>query len=144
MQLRQDTIQIQSIASHQLSSSIFCNMILHAWYASKLCNERYIFINVNEVCFPVDILKTPSSCTKSSYVCCSRCRNIFCFSCLYDNYHSGLCIYDYITALIVHIVLVVFFLLVISIKIFLYLQFFVTYILMHMHINIYKRNDFTN
>ena len=109
MQFLEDTIKIQSIADGQLSSPIFGNMIGYTWCASKLWNERDIFINVNKVCFPADILKTPASCTKSSYISCSRCRNIFCFSCLYDNQHSGLCLYDYITALIVHIVLVVFF-----------------------------------
>ena len=85
MQILEDTIKIQSIADGQLSSPIFGNMIGYTWCASKLWNERYIFINVIEVCFPADILKTPSSCTKSSYICCSRCRNISCFSCLYDN-----------------------------------------------------------
>ena len=97
----------------------FSNMVGYAWCASKVCDERDIFININEVGFPAYLFRTPFSCTKSSYICCSRCRNIFCFSCFYDNYHSGFSVYMIMwqTALIVHIFLVVFFLLVISIKI---------------------------
>ncbi|GBN35976.1 hypothetical protein AVEN_22431-1 [Araneus ventricosus] len=89
---REDCIKIQSIVHHQLSSPIFREMIRYAWYAAKLSKEREIFYNVNEVCFPTNLLKNRCSCEQSSFINCARCQNIFCFQCFYDNYHSGSCI----------------------------------------------------
>lgn len=87
----EDCIKIQSIVHHQLSSPIFTNMIRYAWFASKLTDDRTIFTNVNEVCFSLDLLKTPCTCKQPSFICCSHCRNVCCFECFYDNYHSGSC-----------------------------------------------------
>lgn len=86
---REDCIKIHSIVHHQLSSSIFSNMIKYAWYAAKLSNKRTIFMNVNEVCFTPELLKIPCSCKKAAFICCACCRNSFCFSCFYDNYHPS-------------------------------------------------------
>jgi hypothetical protein len=88
---REDCIKIQSIVHHQLSSPIFCDMIRYAWYASKLSDTRQIFFNVNEICFPTELLKTPCSCKNASFICCANCKNVFCFPCFYDNYHCGSC-----------------------------------------------------
>ena len=89
---REDCIKIQSIVHHQLFSPIFSKMIKYAWYASKLSQHREIFINVNEVCFSEEILKTLCSCKKAAFICCASCRQNLCFSCVYDKYHPGLCI----------------------------------------------------
>lgn len=91
---REDCIKIHSIVHHQLSSPIFRNMIKYAWYACKLSSEREIFMNVNEVCFSTEALKTRCSCKQLSFICCAHCRNVFCFSCFYDNYHPGSCTAD--------------------------------------------------
>lgn len=88
---REDCITIQSIVHHQLSSPIFENMIKYAWFASKLSEERTIFQNVNEVCFPTDELKMSCQCKNSSFICCARCRVVLCFPCFYDKYHSEDC-----------------------------------------------------
>lgn len=88
---REDCIKIQAIVHHQLSSPIFHKMIRYAWYAAKLSEDREIFLNVNEVCFPTDLLKEHCSCKHSSFINCARCQKIYCFQCFYDNYHSGSC-----------------------------------------------------
>ena len=68
---REDCIKIQSIVHHQLSSPFFSKMIKYAWYASKLSEHREIFMNVNEVCFSEEILKTLCSCKKAAiYLLC--------------------------------------------------------------------------
>lgn len=89
---REDCIKIQSIVHHQLSSPIFNEMIKFAWHAAKLSEDRDIFLNVNNVCFPTDLLKNHCSCKNSAFINCARCQKIFCFKCFYDNYHSGLCL----------------------------------------------------
>lgn len=89
---REDCIKIQSIVHHQLSSPIFCKMIRYAWYAAKLSEEREIFVNVNNVCFPNELLKERCSCNNSSFINCARCKKKYCFVCFYDNYHSGSCL----------------------------------------------------
>ena len=53
---REDCIKIHSIVHHQLSAPIFEKMLRYAWFASKLTDEREVFINVNKVCFSLDIL----------------------------------------------------------------------------------------
>ena len=88
---REDCIKIHSIVHHQLSSPIFCDMLHYAWYASKLSDDREVFVNVNEVCFPIDVLKKPCNCKKSAFIRCARCSKTFCFPCFYDEYHSGSC-----------------------------------------------------
>ncbi|XP_026671179.1 uncharacterized protein LOC108627179 isoform X1 [Ceratina calcarata] len=87
----EDYIKIHSVAHHQLSSPIFCNMIQYAWYASKLCDNREVFMNVNDVCFPIDTLKQLCACTNVTFIICARCRNNYCFPCFYDKYHPGSC-----------------------------------------------------
>ncbi|XP_076545771.1 LOW QUALITY PROTEIN: uncharacterized protein LOC117611086 [Osmia lignaria lignaria] len=52
---RYDAISIQSLIHYLLSAPLFKKMIQFAWYASKLENERDIFYNVNQLCFPPDI-----------------------------------------------------------------------------------------
>ncbi|EFN73584.1 hypothetical protein EAG_01905, partial [Camponotus floridanus] len=47
----EDCVKIHSIVHHQLSAPIFEIMLKYAWFASKLTDERDVFMNVNEVCF---------------------------------------------------------------------------------------------
>lgn len=88
---REDCIKIQSIVHHQLSSEIYKDMIKYAWFAAKLCDDRDIFMNVNEVCFNMEDLKKNCNCTKSAFIKCARCRENFCFECFYDKYHPRTC-----------------------------------------------------
>lgn len=55
---RKDAIKIHSLLLHQLNASIFKPMILYALFASKLIEERPLFLNVNEICFPTSIMQT--------------------------------------------------------------------------------------
>jgi len=88
---RDDCIKIHSIVHHQLSSPIFIDMLRYAWFASKLCDEREIFLNVNQVCFPIDVLKTPCTCKNAAFIRCARCAINLCFYCFYDQYHPASC-----------------------------------------------------
>ncbi|XP_029662701.1 uncharacterized protein LOC115235213 isoform X2 [Formica exsecta] len=89
---REDCIKIHAIVHHQLSAPIFENMLRYAWFASKLTDKREIFMNVNEVCFPLDILKQPCNCKNATFIRCARCRANYCFACFYDKYHPTMCI----------------------------------------------------
>jgi len=89
---REDCIKIHSIIHHQLSAPSFRNVLQYAWFASKLTNEGEIFMNVNEVCFSIDILKKPCECKNAAFIRCAHCRENYCFTCFYDNYHPALCI----------------------------------------------------
>ena len=89
---REDSIKIQSIVHHQLSSPIFEKMIRYAWYAFRLSEEREIFFNVNDICFPTKVQKAHCSCNNSAFINCARCLKVYCFVCFYDNYHSGSCL----------------------------------------------------
>lgn len=89
---REDCIKTHAIVHHQLSAPIFEHMLRYTWYASKLTNEREIFQNVNEVCFPSDILsKQPCDCKNAAFIRCARCRANYCFVCFYDKYHPSAC-----------------------------------------------------
>ena len=66
-------------------------MLHYAWYASNLCDNREIFMNVNEACFPVDAIKKPCKCEKSAFIRCARCPETFCFPCFVEEYHSDSC-----------------------------------------------------
>lgn len=59
---REDSITIHSLLLHQLSAPAFRPMIKYTWFASKLIDERDIFLNVNELCFPISLLKQPCVC----------------------------------------------------------------------------------
>lgn len=67
-------------------------MLRYAWFASKLTDKREVFMNVNEVCFPLDILKQSCNCNNAAFIRCARCRVNYCFACFYDNYHPAMCI----------------------------------------------------
>ncbi|GFW59534.1 HTH CENPB-type domain-containing protein [Trichonephila clavipes] len=76
---REDCIKIQSLVHHQLSAPIFCCMLKYAWFAAKLCDDRTSFMNVNEVCFRIDVLKNSCECKNSAFITCARCLNNYCF-----------------------------------------------------------------
>lgn len=88
---REDAIKIHSLILHQLSAPIFKKMILYAWYASKLLDDKPLFLNVNDVCFPLTILKKSCACKDISFIQCAHCKLILCFKCFYDNYHPKMC-----------------------------------------------------
>lgn len=89
---REDCIKIHSIVHHQLSAPIFGDMLRYAWFAAKLCDEREYFMNVNQVCFSVDMLKRRCDCKNAAFITCAGCRNNYCFPCFYDEYHPDKCL----------------------------------------------------
>lgn len=68
-------------------------MILYAWYAAKLIDDKpSLFVNVNNVCFPVTILKTRFCvCENVGFIQCAHCKLILCFTCFHNNYHPKFC-----------------------------------------------------
>lgn len=68
---REDAIRIHSLVLHQLSAPVFVPLVQYAWFASKLIIERSIFINVNDICFPLTNLKIPCSCKDVSFIQCA-------------------------------------------------------------------------
>ncbi|GFW94816.1 HTH CENPB-type domain-containing protein [Trichonephila clavipes] len=85
---REDCIKIQSLVHHELSAPIFCCMLKYAWFAAKLCDDRTSFMNVNEVCFRIDVLKIPAN-AKIRHL--SLAQDAVCFPCFYDRYHPTSC-----------------------------------------------------
>lgn len=67
------------------------HVLRYAWFASKLCDEREIFVNINQACFPTDVLKTPCTCKNAAFIRCARCAKNLCFHCFYDPYHPASC-----------------------------------------------------
>lgn len=63
---------------------------INRWFASKLTDEREVFLNVNEACFPLDVLKNPCNCKKVAFIRCIRCRINY-FQCFCDLYHPAEC-----------------------------------------------------
>lgn len=88
---REDAIKIHSLLLHQLSAPVFKPMLLYAWYASKLIEERPIFLNMNEICFSISIIKKSCSCKNVGFIQCAHCKKILCFVCFYDEYHPKTC-----------------------------------------------------
>ncbi|XP_049960726.1 uncharacterized protein LOC126481183 isoform X2 [Schistocerca serialis cubense] len=67
----EEAIKIHSILHEQLSVPIFKEMLCYAWFASKLSDEREVFKNFTEVCFPMENLKRPCVC--GAFIQCSWC-----------------------------------------------------------------------
>lgn len=88
---REDEIKIHSLIHHQLSSPIFHDMLQYAWYASKLIQERRVFFNVKEICFPPDMRREKCYCKNISFIKCARCKYALCFTCFFDKYHPKYC-----------------------------------------------------
>lgn len=88
---REDAIKIHSLLLHQLSAPVFKPMLLYAWYASKLIEERPIFLNMNELCFPAIVIKRKCFCKNVGFIKCAHCNVILCFQCFYDAYHPNIC-----------------------------------------------------
>lgn len=88
---REDAIKIHSLILHQLSAPDFVPMLRYAWFASKLIEEKNIFSNVNDLCFPVSLLKKPCACNEMAFIKCAWCSRILCFTCFYDKYHPEIC-----------------------------------------------------
>ena len=65
----------------------FLKMLRYAWFASKLTDEREVFMNVNEVYFSHDVLKQSYNCKNVVFVRYARCRVNDCFACFYDKYN---------------------------------------------------------
>lgn len=88
---REDAIKIHSLILHQLSAPVFKPMLLYAWFTSKLIEDQSVFLNVNEVCFSVSILKEPCACQTVGFIQCAHCKKILCFDCFYNSYHPKMC-----------------------------------------------------
>src|SRR5699024_9413504 len=91
---REDVIKIHSLVHHQLSAPVFSSaMIKYAWFASGLDNDRKVFQNVKQVCFPLEAVKNKCMQCKNtnSFIRCSKCNLFLCFPCFYDKYHPICC-----------------------------------------------------
>lgn len=85
---RTDAIRIQSLTHYLLSAPKFKCMVQYAWYASKLAEDREIFFNVNQICFPPNIFNNKCVCKKhNSFIKCSWCEKVLYFECFYTNFH---------------------------------------------------------
>jgi len=84
-------IKIHSLIHNQLSAPAFFPMFKYAWFAAKIIEERSIFLNINAVCFPVNLLKKHCVCREVSFIKCAWCEISLCFTCFYDKYHSTSC-----------------------------------------------------
>jgi hypothetical protein len=62
-------------------------MIKYAWFASKLTSNRCIFNTVNEVCFPVTLMRNKCICNGVPFIKCAWCEVTLCFKCFYNEYH---------------------------------------------------------
>jgi len=88
---REDAIKIHSLLLHQLTAPMFKPMLQYAWYASKLLEERPIFLNMNDICFPITVVKKLCVCKTGGFIQCAHCRKILCFTCFYVKYHPNIC-----------------------------------------------------
>ncbi|KAJ4445306.1 hypothetical protein ANN_07111 [Periplaneta americana] len=76
LSVRRASIDWQSLSFH-LSGPIFKAMLIYAWYASKLINEREVFVNVKDICFAAEVRKNVCDCGKPSFICCAWCRKYY-------------------------------------------------------------------
>ena len=82
---REDYIKIYAIIHNQLSAPTFSAMIRYAWFASKLMDKRENFMNVNRVCFPLNV--ATNRCSGENM----NAAFMKCFTCIYDKYHPTYC-----------------------------------------------------
>ncbi|XP_076667942.1 uncharacterized protein LOC143368768 [Andrena cerasifolii] len=68
---RANIIKTHAIIHNQLSAPIFKDMLLYAWYASKLSSEKKVFCNVNQVCFPINLKEMTCSCNNPCLIKCA-------------------------------------------------------------------------
>jgi len=61
-----DYIKIHSLVHHQLSAPIFGNILPYA-FAAQLTDERKMFMNVNEVCSPINVSKNSCNCKNATF-----------------------------------------------------------------------------
>ncbi|KAJ4449735.1 hypothetical protein ANN_01139 [Periplaneta americana] len=78
---RLDIVQVKRILNDLeawsdiwLSVPIFKAMLKYAWYASKLINEREVFVNVKDICFAAEVRKNVCDCGQPSFMCCAWSR----------------------------------------------------------------------
>ncbi|XP_032675579.1 uncharacterized protein LOC116846167 isoform X2 [Odontomachus brunneus] len=89
---RADAIRIQSLTHYILSAPVFKFMLQYAWYASNLVENRNIFHNVNQICFPLNIHNQRCICAQNNaFIACSWCKNLLCFPCFYIAFHPQHC-----------------------------------------------------
>ena len=48
-------------------------------------------LNLNELCFPLALLKENCSCSNAAFIKCSWYRENVCFTCFYDKYRPHGC-----------------------------------------------------
>ena len=80
----EDAIRLHSLLLHQFSAPAFQPILKYAWFASKLVEEMPIFLNLNDLCFPLASLKKNCSCSNVAFIKCSRYREKICFTYFYD------------------------------------------------------------
>ena len=76
---REDAINIHSLTHQKLSAPIFEKMIEYTWFASKLTSTRWFFQNVNEVGFPLSLIKRKCNCNGVPFIKCAWCGLPLCF-----------------------------------------------------------------
>jgi len=93
---RNGIIKLASLLHHQLSAPIFNSMIRFSFYSSGLLEleDKEEFANVQQVCFTLSATD-PGNCSKCKtelrFIKCSRCREVFCFSCFFFQLHTMDC-----------------------------------------------------
>jgi hypothetical protein len=60
-------IKIHALIHGQLLAPAFRPMLMYAWYASGLCSDRQVFLNVKQIVFPDDILRTKCYCGEACF-----------------------------------------------------------------------------
>ena len=76
---REDAIKIHSLTHHPLSARVFEKMIEYTWFSSKLTSNRPSFQNVNEICFPLSLIKRKCNCNGVPFIRCAWCGLPLCF-----------------------------------------------------------------
>jgi hypothetical protein len=82
---RNGVITLQSLTFNQLCAPDYKPMLKYAWekyFDDYVCN----YLTVKDICFknlPIDC----NLCTASSFIRCSHCKIILCFSCFFSTPH---------------------------------------------------------
>lgn len=89
-------IRSQSLIYNQLCAPVFRKMLQYAWHASGYIDDHPgSFLTVKQVCFTFDNVPNNGGCCESSpFICCSWCRNNFCFQHFFSDYHFHHSLYN--------------------------------------------------
>jgi hypothetical protein len=89
LHLRNSIIKMQSLIFNQLQSPLFYPMLRYSWHKSGYTEERpEKFDTVKEICFEFGLSHCyESNCKEISFINCSICRKILCFTHFFVFYH---------------------------------------------------------